>query len=273
MAAALFAEQAARLAGRSSVASAGLGDAGLPVPDEVLEVMHLRGIDLTAHRSTTLTPPMVGGADLVVGMGLRHVQEAVLMEPVAWERTFRLKEIVRRGEFVGPRLPGQDVAAWVRAAQGDRDRTALAHLSPEEDVADPYGGPFAGYEATAVELEDLTGRLATLLWPADTERQPPTGGHGCRGKGHRPVRPGMGTWSGEAHTVHPLCAYRRAGSPTLPPAGARWLMARSTGRSSSGASDPCSGPSGSSWGSCLPGSACGWSRSCSGRRRAPCTGW
>ena len=165
MAAALFTEQAARLAGRPRVASAGLGDAGLPVPEEVAEVMLRRGIDLTSHRSTTLTAPMVAGADLIVGMGLRHVQEAVLLEPVAWERTFRLKEIVGRGEFVGPRLPGQDVAAWIRAAQGDRDRTALAHLSPGEDVADPYGGPFAGYETTAAELDDLTARLAALLWP------------------------------------------------------------------------------------------------------------
>ena len=165
MAAALVTEQAARLAGRPRVTSAGLGDAGLAAPDEVVEVMLRRGVDLTSHRSTTLTTSMVADADLVVGMSLRHVQEAVLAEPVAWERSFRLKEIVRRGEFVGPRLPGQDVAAWIRAAQGDRDRTALAHVSPEDDVADPYGGPYAGYEATAVELDDLTGRLAALLWP------------------------------------------------------------------------------------------------------------
>jgi len=32
-------------------------------------------------------------------------------------------------------------------------------------VADPFGGPAAGYEATADELDDLTGRLAALLWP------------------------------------------------------------------------------------------------------------
>jgi protein-tyrosine phosphatase len=165
MAAALFTEQAARLAGRPRVTSAGLGEAGLRVPDEVVEVMLRRGVDLTLHRSTTLSAPMVAAADLVVGMGLRHVQEAVLLEPSAWERTFRLKEIVRRGEFVGPRLPGQDVATWIRAAQGDRDRTSLAHLSPEEDVADPYGGPYAGYETTAAELDDLTARLTALLWP------------------------------------------------------------------------------------------------------------
>jgi protein-tyrosine phosphatase len=167
MAAALFAGRSSGHAdrGRHRVASAGLGEAGLPVPDEVLEVMSRRGIDLRGHRSTTLTRALVSDADLIVGMSLRHVQEAVLLDPGAWERTFRLKELVRRGEFVGPRLPGQEVDAWVRAAQGDRDRSALAHVSPAEDVADPYGGPYAGYEVTAAELDDLTGALAALLWP------------------------------------------------------------------------------------------------------------
>ena len=145
--------------------SAGLGPAGLPAPDEVLEVMARRGIDLRGHRSTTLTAALVSDADLIVGMSLRHVQEAVLLDPGVWERTFRLKELVRRGEFVGPRLPGQEPASWVRAAQGDRDRSALAHVSPGEDVADPYGGPYAAYEATASELDDLTHRLADLLRP------------------------------------------------------------------------------------------------------------
>ena len=166
MAAALFAGRAGLVAGGLEVGSAGLGPAGVPPPDGVLEVMLRRGVDLTAHRSTTLTAPMVASADLVVGMSLRHVQEAVLLEPAAWSRTFRLKELVQRGEFVGPRLPGQDTAAWVRAAQGDRDRSALAHVSPEWDVADPFGGPYSGYVATADELDDLTTRLVALLWPA-----------------------------------------------------------------------------------------------------------
>ncbi len=166
MAAALFAARTERHVDRPTVVSAGLGPSGRAVPDEVVGVMAARGIDLSGHRSTTLTAPMVESADLVVGMSLRHVQEAVLLDPAAWQRTFRLKELVARGEFVGSRLPGQDPAAWVRAAQGDRPRTALAHHSPADDVADPYGGPPEGYEATATELEHLTGRLAGLLWPS-----------------------------------------------------------------------------------------------------------
>ena len=165
MAAALFAHRTEHHVDRPRVASAGLGESGRPVPVEVSEVMADRGIDLSDHRSTTLAAPQVAGADLVVGMSLRHVQESVLLVPASWERTFRLKELVRRGEFLGPRLPGQDPAAWIRAVQGDRRRDSLAHRSPEDDVADPYGGPLAGYETTAAELDDLTARLAALLWP------------------------------------------------------------------------------------------------------------
>ena len=135
------------------------------MPTEVVDVMAARGFDLGGHRSVTLDAAMVVAADLVVGMSIRHVQEAVLLEPSAWKRTFRLKELVSRGEFVGPRLPGQDLTAWIRAAQGERTRAALADRTPGADVADPYGGPYDGYEATAAELDDLTARLADLVRP------------------------------------------------------------------------------------------------------------
>lgn len=165
MAAALFAGQAAGRLRQLTVPSAGLGPMGLRVPVEVAQVMSERGLDVSGHRSATLTEPMVASADLVVGMSLRHVQEAVLLQPSAWKRTFRFKELVKRGELIGPRLPGQDLDSWIRAAQGDRSRTALVHVSPGDDVADPYGGPLEAYEAAAAELEHLTSRLVALLWP------------------------------------------------------------------------------------------------------------
>lgn len=165
MAAALFARRTEAYIDRPDVRSAGLGDPGHPVPEEVLAVMARRGIDLADHRSAALAAQEVSAAGLIVGMSLRHVQESMLLVPSSWRRTFRLKELVRRGEYIGPRLPGQDLASWIRAAQGDREHDSLAHHSPGDDVVDPYGGPLAGYEATAAELDDLTGRLASLLWP------------------------------------------------------------------------------------------------------------
>ena len=55
MAAALFARRAEGHVDSPRVASAGLGRPGHPPPDEVLEVMALAGLDVSEHRSTTLT--------------------------------------------------------------------------------------------------------------------------------------------------------------------------------------------------------------------------
>ncbi len=165
MAAALFVQRTEGYVDRPQVMSVGISEPGHRPPREAVAVMAARGIDISGHRSTTLSAPVVAEADLVIGMSLRHVQEAVLADPPSWERTFRLKELVRRGEYVGPRLPGQELASWIRAAQGNRTRDSLANHSPSEDVADPFGGPVAGFEATVGELDDLIARLVALMWP------------------------------------------------------------------------------------------------------------
>lgn len=170
MAAALFAEQIADRADSVEVSSAGLLPGGIAVPDEVLEVMETYGIDLAGHRSRTLTEAMLHKADLVIGMGLRHVQEAVLLDPPCWPQAFRLKELVRRGSIVGSRRAEQGIRSWIDAAHGDRARSSLAHRSANDEVADPYGGPRAGYTSAAEELAQLTSRLTELLWPEDEYR-------------------------------------------------------------------------------------------------------
>jgi low molecular weight protein-tyrosine phosphatase len=167
MAAALFAGQLPDTDDPVEVSSAGLLDGGLPVPGEVVDVMDGYGIDLRAHRSRTLTPDLLERADLVIGMGRRHVNEAVVLDPPCWQQAFRFRELVRRGEELGPRAPSQGVRSWIAAVHGDRDRAALAHRIAADEIADPYGGPLAGYRATAAELASLTGRLAALLWPGE----------------------------------------------------------------------------------------------------------
>jgi len=168
MAAALFAGRIPDLTDPVEVSSAGLAEAGMadcPVPDEVLEVMLPFGIDLAAHRSQVITPSLLAGSDLIVGMARRHVQEAVLLDPPCWPKAFMLKELVRRGGALGPRRPDQGIRSWIDAVHGDRTRTALAHRSSADEVADPYGGSLDGYRATASELAGLTAELAALLWP------------------------------------------------------------------------------------------------------------
>jgi len=174
MAAALFAEQIENLSDPVEVSSAGIratGElAGRGVPAEVLEVMAPFGIDLRNHQSQVLTQSMVEGADLIIGMGRRHVQEAVLMDPPSWPQSFMLKELVRRGAELGPRRADQGFRSWIDAAHGDRTRRGLLQRTAADEVDDPYGRSLTDYRATAAELADLTTQLAVLLWPDQAVR-------------------------------------------------------------------------------------------------------
>lgn len=169
MAAAFFAAGTQGVTDSVEVTSAGLPADGEPTPTqcpaEVLEAMATYGIDLSGHRSRELTESLLSDSDLIVGMGTRHVQEAVLLDPSCWKRTFKFKELVRRGEAVGPRRPDQGVPEWIEAVQGDRSRASLVHRSSAEEVADPYGGTPERYRSTANELGELVVRLTQLLWP------------------------------------------------------------------------------------------------------------
>ena len=146
------------------VRSAGLLDAGLEAARHSVDVVKARGLDLSAHRSRTMTKAIVEEADLVLGMARSHVREAVLAAPDAWPKTFTLKELVRLGDKVGPRQPGQPLEEWLARAGEGRNQAALLGASPTDDVADPIGHPRPVYEKLVAELDDLLERLVKLVW-------------------------------------------------------------------------------------------------------------
>jgi protein-tyrosine phosphatase len=149
-----------------TIASTGLLGGGPPVPSETAKVLAPYGADVSDHRSTALTAEAVEVADLILTMERRHAREVVLLVPAAWPRTFTLKDFVRRAEKLGPRA-GRPLRAWAAAVSDGRERTDLVGSSPEDDVADPFGGDLADYRATASELADLVQRLAHLAWSVD----------------------------------------------------------------------------------------------------------
>jgi len=150
----------------AQVSSAGSLRGGVPASPGSVKAMARRGLDLDAHESHQLTAEDLASADLVVCMARRHAREAVVLHPPAWPRTFTLKELVRRGEAVGARGPGQSLEAWLTTLGVGRTRSGLLADDPVDDVADPIGGPDSAYEATAVLLEDLVGRAVDLAFPA-----------------------------------------------------------------------------------------------------------
>jgi protein-tyrosine phosphatase len=146
------------------VASAGLLRPGLPASQHGIDIGAERGLDLSAHRSQAMTRDLLRTHDLVLGMAREHVREAVVLDPALWPRTFTLKELVRRGEAIGARRPGEPFADWLARAGQGRRIAELTGASPADDVADPYGGPRSAYDRMAAELDDLLDRLVTLAF-------------------------------------------------------------------------------------------------------------
>jgi protein-tyrosine phosphatase len=149
----------------AGVASAGTHGGGRRPPDEVISVMGARGIDVSGYRSRLVTAADLAGADLILGLTREHVRYCAVLLPRVWPRAFTLRELVRRGREAGPRAAGEPLGDWLaRAADGRSRRDLLGH-DRLDDVADPYGGPLAGYQATADLLDRLTRDLTALCWP------------------------------------------------------------------------------------------------------------
>jgi protein-tyrosine-phosphatase len=147
----------------AEVGSAGLLPGGAPATANAVATMAARGIDISGHVSRTLDHESAGTTPLVLGMTRLHVREACVLYGAPVERTFTLKEFVRRGEQAGGREADEAVASWLARVGAGRRTTDLVADDPEDDIADPVGRPRAAYEATADELEDLLTRFVGLL--------------------------------------------------------------------------------------------------------------
>ncbi len=125
------------------------------------------GIDVDGFVARRLTPDMVAGADLVLGMTRAHRSAAVQMVPAALKRSFTLRELARMAEHVAPAQIEEAVGP--HASVEERMR-ALVHIAPRhrtpvgadlDDVADPYRRDdevFATVYAQIVGCVDVIGR-------------------------------------------------------------------------------------------------------------------
>ncbi len=164
MAAAFLARRLAALGVTVPVRSAGMIRDGDPPLPEVISVMASYGVEIGAHRSRVASAADLASAHLVLTMGRDQLRYAAITEPGAWPRAFTLKELTRRGEQIGPRPPGEPFSGWLSRAHAGRDRMSLLGDSPDDDVADPAGGPLRGYCDAAALLDHLVARLAELGW-------------------------------------------------------------------------------------------------------------
>jgi protein-tyrosine phosphatase len=145
---------------------------GEPPSPGAISALAPYGLDISGHRSHRVTVTDLTWADLVLGMAREHVRLAVVTAPDTWPFAFTLKELVRRGEEIGPAKPGEPLADWLDRIHEGRERAALLGGSPVDDVTDPMGGPPRAYADTAALLDELTGRLAELCWGLSADGLP-----------------------------------------------------------------------------------------------------
>lgn len=129
----------------------------------VVELMAEAGHDLAAHRSRQLDRELLAGADLVIGMAREHVREAVMLEPSILDRTFTLKELVRRGEAHGGRRRDESLPDWLARLVDGRQVSDLMGDDPNDDVEDPYRRRGTVYRKAVEEIAALTAELVRLV--------------------------------------------------------------------------------------------------------------
>ncbi|MDT8903738.1 low molecular weight protein arginine phosphatase [Anaeroselena agilis] len=118
--------RAGDLADKVVVLSAGLAAPGeYPPSPPALAAMKRRGLDLSAHRSRQLQPELVKAADIILTMTASHKRAVVAAAPEAVGKAYTLAE----------------------------------YAGENGDVADPFGGSGAIYEACAAEMERLIDKI------------------------------------------------------------------------------------------------------------------
>ena len=144
------------------VSSAGtLAEAGLPPMPDALAVTD----GLAEHTSRRVTAGLVDEADLVLCMTREHVRTIVMLAPDAFERTFTLKDLVKRAAASGPRRPGETIESWLAWVGRGRRIVDLVGYHDPDDVDDPIGLPAEAYRRCAADIDALLATIVALVFP------------------------------------------------------------------------------------------------------------
>ena len=142
--------------------SSGFGPVDLPAIDDAVAAMRRRGLDVSAHRSSTTTTSLVDGADLILTAERDHVVKIAALSSAAFRRALTLPEFLEAtadGDVDG----GADIRTWVESLTAER--TAGEYLRAEvPEVDDPTGSSPRAFEAAVVAIEqqcdDVVAQLA-----------------------------------------------------------------------------------------------------------------
>jgi protein-tyrosine phosphatase len=153
-----------------TVASAGIaGWAGSRADPRSVAAGSEVGVDLASHVARRLRRDDLADAELVIAMAHEHALAVAELEPVAADRTFALKELVRLLEAAPERPAVTDPSAALRERvrlAGALRSSGFAGNPYDDDVADPLGLPLEAFRAMTWELGEWVARLDVGLFGA-----------------------------------------------------------------------------------------------------------
>lgn len=145
-----------------------------PALYEAIKLASRYGVDISEHRSSSLSRARLEGVDLVVGFEWIHVAEAVVEAGAKRDRAFTLLELIRALAAIELERGGNPLRhAREAIRRADRNRS----MHPGMEIHDPVGGPKRGYTRVGKQVHDLVAELAVYLLPATSRGAPETEQH------------------------------------------------------------------------------------------------
>ncbi|GGI37264.1 low molecular weight phosphatase family protein [Cnuibacter physcomitrellae] len=149
---------------------AGDGDV---MPEQAAALSLRHGGDPTSHRARYLTEPILGSADLVLGMSRNHRREIVELLPKKISVTFTLREFARLSADVtdGEIRHAASMGLTVKASLAEvvalvasrKGQFGLVTSAEDDDVVDPYKRSDETYERSAQQLVPAAEQVARVL--------------------------------------------------------------------------------------------------------------
>lgn len=145
---------------------------GNPMETSMAALLAAHGSAETSHAARQLDRDLVAGADLVLALTRHHRRDIVRVLPNASRRVFTLGEFARlladadgAGMLgLAPSTTPREAMAELVEAAASRRGFALPPEDPaEDDVVDPYGRDSAVYEASAVHIAAIVGRIEATI--------------------------------------------------------------------------------------------------------------
>jgi protein-tyrosine phosphatase len=147
---------------------------GWPMDAPSATALRELGGDPSGHAGQRLSAEQVRAADLVLTAETAHRSAVLALEPMAFRRTFTMREFARLGAGLAPLAtpPGPEVLRARVAAVADQRGQAEPAEPGADDVGDPFGAAIETARGCAAQIaQAVDGVLAALgLRGADEAR-------------------------------------------------------------------------------------------------------